>query len=222
MSRVAVVGVREVSKELNARLIAQEFVRNGMDLPAAYTTVTGDQRVRRSIKAATAGYVDAFMDELKVLLAKADVQRDELLRQLWAAVQSSILDLFDETGDILPVAELKKLPRVLQACITSLQVKSLKAPALDGDGNPLLNPDGSTVMKVASEVKVTMMSKVESIKQIAAILRLTGPELVINANTVNIANIMAEADHRQRRIGSAYDAANLRQDAPAGPAQPTH
>lgn len=198
----------KIRKQAMARLVAQEYVRNGMDLISAYNTVNHTHYVKNSqtMYRILGKGTDDFIDELNRLLAKTDISRDRALNILWAMVNASILDFLDEHGRVLPVKELKKLPRVMQLLISKISVKTTQKVAVDPDTKkPLLDDMGRPYLLTESSVRIEIPDKLTAFRQLAEVMRWVGPAVVINHNTVNIGLEMEEANARARRLNHVYD-----------------
>lgn len=208
--------LKTLSADAFARLLAQEYIRNGMKVAEAYATLTGAEMTRsntRTLTQMTRGHMDAFVDEIKVQLANADIELERVVAQLWTVLQTSILDFFGTDGKVLPVKELKKLPRCVQAIIQTVDVKSVELPIKDANGNLMLDDTGRPYLRMEQRVHITIMNKLDAHRQLAALMKWTAPATVVNNfNTVNIGVAMASADDRRRRLERVYeaDAAPLR------------
>lgn len=196
-----------VRKQTMARLVAQEYVRNGMNLIDAYNTVNhtayqpNGQTMYRLLGKAT----DDFMDELNRLLARADISRERALSILWTMINTSILDFLDEHGNILPVKELKKLPRTMQLLISKISVESHQAVALDPTTKkPMLDDLGRPYLVTHAKVRIEIPDKMVAFRQLAEVMRWVGPTVQIN-NFVSVGAQMAEADARARRMDRIYE-----------------
>lgn len=208
--------VKNISKPVQARLIAQEYVRNGMDLNKAFQTVTHKPPKNRPISRLV-GDMDQFIDELRLCLNRADINKERALTFLWSIIQSSILDFFDDTGRMLPVAEMKKLPRVLQQLIHKIDVRTVEFVLTDKDKNPILDDLGRVQKGMKQEVTIEMPHKLEAIKQLAQIMRWVGPNTVINNNLIGIGTLMAHLDTKRQNLEDAYQRSE-RSDVRALPA----
>ncbi len=198
--------VEAINRPLRARLIAQEFVRNGMDIAAAYSTVTGYKKTKKSTThKMLLGQLDEFVSELKTLLITSRVDQEQALNFLWSVLQTSILDFFQDDGQVMSMVELKKLPRILQRMIHQIEVKSAQVPVLDENKRPMLDDNGSPYLRVESYCKIEIPAKLEAIKQLAQIMHWVGPQVVINNNTTNIAVLMSQGDNRRRRMERIYE-----------------
>jgi hypothetical protein len=215
--------MKSLSAAAFARLLAQEYIRNGMNLASAYVTLSGCTEATAAsshIAKMTRGHLDEFVDEIKVQLAKADIELERVLAQLWTILQTSALDFFGDDGKLLPVRELKRLPRCIQAIIGDITVKSTEVVVKDAAGNVMVDDTGRPYLRLEQKVHVAVPNKLEAHRQLAALMKWTGPQTVINNfNTVNIGVAMATADDRRRRLELSYDpaTAKLRPD-PVDPA----
>jgi hypothetical protein len=197
-----------IRKEMRARLVAQEFVRNGMDFVEAWRTVTGMKTLpnNASMLKALGSQMDIFVDELSHIVHKSDIDRDRTLSILYGMVNTSILDFMDDKGDILAVSELKKLPRVMQLMISEIEVFNAEGTVKDGKGNPVLDDNGSPYVVRSQKVKIKIPERLAAINQLAQIMRWIGPTVALNVQ-VNIGRMMSEADERATRATMLYDQA---------------
>ena len=150
---------------------------------------------------------DVFIDELRLILDKTDVEKDRALSILWSMINISLLDYFDDNGDILPVRELKKLPRIYQIMLTEIDVQSYQHPVTDKEGKVMCDDNGSPYLRTETKVKLKLPDKQSAMNQLAQIMRWVGPSTVINNNTVNIGSMMVEADARRGRAEIIYEGA---------------
>src|ERR1700750_478626 len=97
-----------IRKQMRARMVAQEYMRNGMDFAEAWKSVTGNKSMpsNMSMMKALGPETDIFMDEISKIVNKSDSDRERALGILWTMVNTSILDFMDDNGDILSIAEL--------------------------------------------------------------------------------------------------------------------
>lgn len=197
--------LRVIRAEAKARLIAQEYVRNGMNLVAAYNTVchTKHDKQKHTAYQLLGKSMDVFIDELNRIMAKTDISRDRALNILWAMVNASVLDFLDDHGHTLPVKELKKLPRVMQMLISEIEVKSVQGIAKGADGKELFDDMGRPYLVTMSHVKIKLPDKLTAFRQLAEVMRWVGPAVQINH--FNIGNLMAEADAKSASIENIYD-----------------
>lgn len=201
--------LRTISGSAFARLLAQEYVRNGMDIQRAHEALTGRPLTNtntRTLQQMTRGHMDEFVDEIRVQLANADIELAPVLHQLWTMLQTSLLDFFADDGRVLPMSELKKLPRCVQAIIHTVEVKSVEMPVQDQAGNTLVDDNGRPYLRLEQQIKVAIPNKLDAIRQLAALMKWTGPDTVVNIGVVNIGAVMASADDRRRRLERIYEA----------------
>lgn len=197
--------IRVHRAQAKARLIAQEYVRNGMDFISAYNTVCHTRYVKNSMTVyrLLGKTTDTFIAELNRLLERADIDREKALGILWAMVNTSILDFMDEHGNLLPVAEMKKLPRVMQVILSEIEVHSKQVIANGPDGKPLLNDMGVPYVLTVSHVKIKVPEKLAAMRQLAEIMRWVGPS--VQVNNFNIGALMSEADSRRKTLDKVYE-----------------
>jgi hypothetical protein len=196
---------------LKARLLAQEYIRNGLDLREAYATVNPttarDSITAMSINTMMRGHMDDFVDELKTLITKSDIEMDGALSMLWEIMHASLLDYFGPDGKMLTIQQMKLLPRSLQRIIVKLDVRTKEVALKDSSGMPMVDDKGRPYLATEQWVRVEIPSKLEAIKQLALMMKWVGPETVINNNTyINVATIMSNADDRRRRLEKVYEA----------------
>lgn len=195
--------VRKVREKLMARLIASEYLRNGLRMKDAYESVTGKRYTSRAFHSLIDADSGAFMKEIDNALVSADIEKNKVLGLLWAQATTSPLDFMDDDGVILPIAELKKLPREFQALIEEVKVFREEKPAKDEEGNILRNDDGSVQMTTVERVQLKFPSKQNALNTIAQIGKLIGPTSVTNNNynfVANIGQLMVDADNRRASL----------------------
>lgn len=200
--------LRKIRAEAKARLVAQEYVRNGMDLTNAYNTVCQTNYPRNGKGHQTAYQLlgksmDAFIDELNRIMAKTDISRERALSILWTMVNASILDFLDEHGNVLPVKELKKLPRVMQMLISEIEIKTSQSVAKDAEGKDMYDDMGRPYLVTKSHVKLKIPDKLTAFRHLAEVMRWIGPTVQIN--NFNIGSMMAEADAKAATLEQQYD-----------------
>lgn len=204
--------LHKIRKAARARLVAQEFVRNGMNLVAAYRTVVGKKYAGKgtSIMSIMGESTDVFVEELSRIIDKSDISRDRALSILWTMINTSILDFIDDNGNVLPIAELRKLPRVVQLMISKIEVTVSQKEVRDAKGNPMLDDNGSPFMATSQRVKIEVPERMAALMQLAQIMRWVGPTTVIN--NINLGRLMSDADARASRAEIIYDAATGKLD----------
>lgn len=195
----------KLRKEGQTRLIAQEYVRNGFKFNEAYKRVTGTRAIsEKSMHRVLGPMSDVFMDEVRVMVEKSDIDKDKALNILWSMVNMSVLDYFDENGHVLSIKELKSLPRVMQIMIHEVRVKSVQVPLKDETGKLMLDDNGSPYLTRQEQVAIKIPEKMAAIQQLALLMRWTGPMVNLNVN-LTVGQLMIEADERKRRVESMYD-----------------
>lgn len=187
-----------MERVLTARLVANEFLRNGLNLKQAYEDVTRKKYTPTRFNAMISTD-NAFMDEVNLALQAADVEKNKVLALLWAQATTSPLDFMDDNGVILPVAELKKLPRVLQALIEEVKVTTVHVPVKDEHGKVMKDENGKPYLRPEQHVHLKFPSKQAALTTIAQIGRLIGPQVLNQVNNFNIGTLMTEADNRRMR-----------------------
>lgn len=199
-----------VSRILRARLVAQEYVRNGMDLEKAYITVTkrkpkGNSKRYTNLSAMFPQNEDVFIEELSGLLKNTDIDRDAALNILWSMIHISLLDYFDDHGNVLPIADLKRLPRIYQIMLSEIDIHSKQETVRGDDGKVMIDDTGSPYLKTVQRVKIKIPDKQAALNQLAQVMKWIGPTTVNNNHYVGIGTIMAQADERQRRTEQVYE-----------------
>jgi hypothetical protein len=194
-----------IRKEMRARLVAQEYVRNGMVFKNAWKTVTGitgyaSDNILKTLGAQT----DIFMEELSTLVSKSDVDRDRALNLLWTMVNTSILDFVNDNGEILSIPELRKLPRAVQIMISDLDVTVTQETIKDANGNLMCDDNGSPYLRTKQKVRIKVPEKMAALNQLAQLMRWVGPAGGTMVN-INIGRMISDADARQRRVSQVYD-----------------
>jgi hypothetical protein len=197
----------KLRKESQARLLAQEYVRNGFRFGEAYKTVTGAETMHeRSMHKLLGPNVDLFMEEVRRMVEASDIDKEKALNILWAMVNMSVLDFYDEHGNVLSIRELKGLPRVMQIMIHEVKVKAVMVPLKDDTGKVMLDDNGSPYLTRVEQVTIRIPEKMAAINQLALLMRWTGPMVNLNVN-LSVGQLMIEADERKRRIENMYDGA---------------
>lgn len=196
----------KMRKDGQARLLAQEFVRNGFNFTEAYFTVTGSRLTgaRESMHKALGPQTDVFMQEVGRMVERSDINKEKAINIVWAMVNMSILDYMDDHGRILSIRELKQLPRVMQIMISEVKMKAVMVPLKDDKGKPMLDDNGSPYLTRVEQVSIKIPEKMASLQQLAILMRWTGPLVNLNLN-LSVGQMMIEADERKRRVERMYD-----------------
>jgi hypothetical protein len=202
--------LHKLKKAARARLIAQEFVRNGMELRTAIATVTGNNPKSKSngIMTLLGDSTDIFVDELSKVVAKSDVDRERALSLLWAMVNTSILDFIDDHGHVLPVPELRKLPRIMQIMLSKIDVSTRQVVVRDEQGKIMRDDNGSPYMANEQRVRIELPERMLALSQLAQIMRWVGPSTLIQ-NNINIGRLMSDADARREHAEIIYEQARV-------------
>jgi hypothetical protein len=200
--------LHKIKKHARARLIAQEYVRNGMNLRNAIATVTGSKSTKagNGILTLMGDSTDTFVEELKHLINNSDISKDRALNLLWAMVNTSIIDFIDDNGHVLPIAELRKLPRVMQVLLSKIDVTTTQHTVRDEKGKVMKDDNGSPYLSTEQRVKIELPEKMVALNQLAQIMRWVGPTISIT-NTINIGRMMSDADARMQRANVIYEQA---------------
>lgn len=187
-----------VKRTAMARLVALEWLRNGGRFPDAWATVTGGspQPMAQALK----DDMPVFLAEVERGLQKAGVDKEQILAMLNAQAMMSPLDFIDDEGRTLTVAELKKLPRHLQAAIEGIKVTNSEKIATTPSGAPILDDDGNPIKVPVQTVEIMLVDKQKATKLMAEIMRWVGSGINININnrTVNFAAVQQRAENRVR------------------------
>jgi hypothetical protein len=194
--------------DATVRLVAQETLRNGMDLKKAIGTVTEvkDFKDGRMVSNFLRDHGDIYADEMSKAVDLVGIDKEKTLAFLYAVMHMSVLDFMDDEGVYLPVKELKKLPRVMQCMIQDIEVATLESEVIDpATKKPMLDKKGNVILKKLQKVNISLVRKMEAIDALAKIMRWVGPAVVINNNTTNIATLMTVADERRNKMNAAYD-----------------
>lgn len=188
------------------RLLAQEYVRNGMNMADAIErTFRGRiNRQKTNFSNLQVETRNAFFDELSKLVANSDVDRERALSILWTMVNTSLLDFMDDHGRFLPVKELKKLPRLMQLCLSKIKIERHTHALKDRKGNPILDDMGRPFVETEEYVHIEMPERMAAINQLAQLMKWVGPQVIV-AN-FNIGRHMADADERLRDANRVYEA----------------
>ncbi len=200
-------------KAARSRLLAQAYLRNGCDLlrawrelaPGIHPTAARWQKIPD---------LDAFSAEINNCLQVAGIDRAQALGILWTVVQASVLDFLDDAGHVLPIAELRKLPRILHSALSEVKVVIDPEPLRDGAGEIICDEQGNPKILEKATVHVRLLDKLAAMKQLAEIMRWTGPQVVMPV-TVNVGQYMREAGERIARMAAIYE-----QGAPDPSTQP--
>ena len=199
--------------EARSRLLAQAYLRNGCDLVAAWREIDPDI-ARATIRWRAIPDLDAFSAEISNCLQVAGIERAQALAILWTVVQASVLDFLDDAGHVLPIAELRKLPRILHSALSEVKVVIDPEPLRDGAGEIICDEQGNPKVVEKATVHVRLLDKLAAMKQLAEIMRWTGPQVVMPV-TVNVGQYMREAGERTARMAAIYE-----QGAPDPSTQP--
>lgn len=193
---------KRMKKVLEARLIATEYLRNGLDIKAAYESITHKRYTAARFNAMVATD-NSFMEEINLSLKSADVEKNRVLAMLWAMATISPLDFMDENGFTMPVSELQKLPREVKAMIEEVTVVNEQEIIKDDDGKMVRDDEGRPLLRNVQRAKVRIVaSKKDALKIIAEIGKLVGPTTLIQ-NTFNMVTVgqnMVEADNRRLQL----------------------
>lgn len=211
---------KDLAGELRGRLLAQATVLNGGNVTQAAIDVFGRDPsnggkgnhkggglsgMLRSAKG-----TKAFADELERMLANVNIDKDAALRQLWAMVNVSLVDFLDDQGNVMPIHDLKQLPREAQQIISEMEIKRAYKPVRGTDGEYLYDPaTRQPMLRPEVTVKLKLPEKIKAIQTIASILKW----VETNTNvTINIAQVMKSADERLQSISTAYPAVEQEAD----------
>jgi hypothetical protein len=203
-SKMPVAKAEITGKRMKARAIAREWIRNGMNARQAYKTVTGFEPQNKNLNQMMRGCMDDFVDELRGLVEASKVDQTAVLNMLWELIHISILDYFDDDGNVMPVRELKKLSRVHQSLIDQIKVVTSQKPVYDKDGKVMVDDNGRPYLQTEQAVEIKLPPKLLAVDQLAKIMKWVGPAVVINNHTTNVAMLMQEKDNKMRQLESMY------------------
>lgn len=193
------VQTKKVREALTSRLVANEYLRNGMDMKRAYETVTKKPYTPAKFQAMLSAPDCPFMGEIDTALKASEIEKNKVLAILWVQATSVLFDFMDDEGNMLTIAEIKKLPREIQALVKEAEVHTSYEHVMDEEGKPLKDKKGEFLMVPKQYVKLKMIDKQKALDSIAQIGKLIGPT-VLNQNFVtNIGQIMLDADNRRVR-----------------------
>lgn len=174
--------------ETVSRLLAQAYVRENFSLRRAWLVVFPNGGTASLDRIPSR---PAFAAELERLMQASGIVKEEALTLLWTVLQSSVLDFLGDDGKMLPVPELKKLPRIMQAMIGEIKVTS----------------NESATRGKRHQVQIKLLDKLVALRQLAEIMKWIGPAQVINHTTIHISDHMRDADTRARRLEAIYEQA---------------
>lgn len=192
-----------------AQLVALEYIRNGCDLPKAYSAVT-HKKWRSGFSAnpvkafGAQGYIE-FMSTLTEGARAANVDRDQFLSMIWANAWVSALDFLNDDGTPMTIAQLKALPPPVRALIEEVKVSTVEAIAEDKDGKPIVNDMGEPYKIQKTFAQVKLSDKTEAKRLLAQMMRWIGPTVVNNTNVINFAQLVMEANNRNDRVKQIFE-----------------
>lgn len=190
------VNSEKVKQAIASRLIANEYLRNGLNIKQAYEAITKRKYSPVKFSAIVADNDSAFLNEIDTALKSSDVEKSRVLALLWAMATTSPLDYMDDDGVPLSVADLKKLPRELQAIIEEIFVETTYERAM-GDDGPVKGENGELLMVPRQRVRIKVSGKQAALNTVAQIGKLIGPAVLQNNYITNIGQIMIDADSRR-------------------------
>ena len=190
-------------KAAKSRLLAQAYLRHGCDLRAAWKEIE-PERSYSAQRWEQIPDLDAFGAEINNCLQVAGIERAQALGILWTVVQASVLDFLDDSGRALPIAELRKLPRILHSALSEVKVTVETEPLRDAGGEIVCDADGNPRTTEKTMVQVKLLDKLNAMRQLAEIMRWTGPQVVMPV-MVNVGQYMREAGERVARLAAVYD-----------------
>lgn len=205
---------KKLRKQATSRLLGQAYLRTGCDLKAAFREVfpEGAESTFRWEKIPD---LDAFTEEIAATLNASEVTQAAAMNVLWTVVQSSVLDFLDDNGRVLPIDQLRKLPRVMHTVLSEIKVTVQQTPVRDASGEPMLDDMGKPYQSEKSFVHIKLLDKLVAVRQLAEIMKLVGPSSVVHTH-LNIGEFITAADARARRLGRTYEE-GAETDAGAGP-----
>ncbi len=196
------VATKHFSKRLRARLVAQEYLRNGMNLKAAYEKVTGLPCKGNPEKKLGDALTD-FIAEISRSIERPDIGKDKAVALLWAGITVSPLDFMDDSGAPMTIEQLKKLPREIQSIIESVSIETHHEIVRDENGKKVKNENGEYLFAPVLRANVRLMQKGNLMSQLAQIMKWVGPTVQVNNNTYNIGTMMVAADQNRERAMAA-------------------
>lgn len=196
---------KQIATKVRARLVAQEFLRNGQDIRKAYSDVVGKPSAKQQASQFVKNNFEAFVDELQQAMSHAEVDKEQVLALLWAQARTSILDFFNDDGEVMTIAEMKKLPPLLRALIEDVRVVNEEVALTDDDGKVVKGPNDLPYLVTRQRVHIKLVDKQEALRQLAQIMKWVGPNVVVNNNTINYADVQVAADARISRMKSLYE-----------------
>ena len=191
---------KKVRDALVNRLVANEFLRNGLKIKDAYESVTKQKYTPARFTAMIDGQDNHFLTEIDAALKTAEVDKNKVLGILWVQATSVIFDFMDDDGQFLSIAELKQLPREIQALVEEVQVRTDYEPVKDENGKVMKDDDGKPYLRPVQRVHLKFPAKQTALNTIAQIGKLVGPQTVVNNYAVNVGQMMVEADAQRLKI----------------------
>lgn len=193
---------KKMDRVITARLVANEYLRNGLNLKQAYESVTHKKYTPARFNSMLAEDT-AFLDEVNVALTNADLEKNKIVAMLWAMACVSPLDFMDDDGITLSIKDLKQLPREMQAMLEAVEVVSSQEPVKDADGQIMTDDDGKPYLRVVQKVTVRIVrAKKEALATLAQIGKFIGPTMLnqTNVTVFNVAQGIADADNRRLKL----------------------
>lgn len=197
---------KKVRESITNRLIANEFLRNGLKIKEAYESVTKLKYTPAKFNALIQGHDQMFLREIDSALANAEVEKNKVLGILWVQATSVVFDFMDDDGNFLSIAELKKLPREVQALVEEVEMRNTFEPVKGDDGKTLKDEEGRPYMRPVSRVKLKLTSKQAALNAIAQIGKLVGPTTITQNFAVSVGQFMVDADARRAQVIRAREA----------------
>lgn len=196
------VKTKRLQRVISARLVANEYLRNGLDLKQAYEDVTHKKYSPARFNAMLSEDT-AFLDEVNIALTSADLEKNKIVGMLWAMACVSPLDFMDDEGVTLSVKDLKALPREMQAMLEAVDVTNEQVPVKDQDGQVMTDESGRPYLRVVQKVQVRIVkSKKEALSTLAQIGKFIGPTMLnqTNVTVYNVAQSISDADNRRMKL----------------------
>jgi hypothetical protein len=199
---------REMRRRVEARQIAEHYLNNGLNFHEAFFAVTGKKPKKNDDPFKCLG--DASIDFLRGIdkaLAKVKIRKDALVKILWAGASSSPLDFLHDDGTPMTVADLKQLPREIQAIIEEVDVQTSWLPVRDNEGKIMMLADGRPALRREERVRLRIIDKAKAQRLFAELKKWIGQSIVLSQKVNNVAVLVQQMDSQRERLRTIYEAA---------------
>lgn len=189
--RISVSAARKVK----AKLMAQIYLQNGLDIGKAYEAATG-LKWRHGMTVATllGDEFPTWLEEINKALDAQDVTKDMAVALLWTMLTVSPLDFMDDEGIPMTIAELKKLPPVLRSTIEEISVVTDYEPIVE---NGVIKTDkGVVLLRPVQRTKIKLKWAPSAMSDLSKIMKWIGPTTLIKKYHVTFAQIIQKAKQR--------------------------